>query len=71
MTYVKLDIESNELAVLRRLLTASKFSSVRTVTVEKKGETDPMVKTLRNAGFEVSVRTYPETIITGIRTSAK
>jgi len=70
-TYLKLDIESNEFAVLRRLLSTPKFASVRTVTIEVKGDTDPMFKALREAGFEASVRTYPETIITGFRTKGK
>jgi FkbM family methyltransferase len=68
-TYLKLDIESNELVVLRRLLSAPKFDSVRTVTIEIKGETDSMVNMLQKAGFQLSVRTYPETIITGYRTN--
>jgi FkbM family methyltransferase len=68
-TYLKLDIESNELPVLRRLLSTPKFASVRTVAVEVKGDHDEMVNTLREAGFSVSVKTYPETIVMGLRSA--
>jgi FkbM family methyltransferase len=69
-TYLKLDIENNELPVLRRLLATPRFDSVRTVAVEIIGETDAIVDTLRNAGFEVTVKLYPETIVIGTRKSA-
>jgi FkbM family methyltransferase len=72
-TYIKCDIESNEVPVIRRLITSPALASVHTITMEVDvaSEEKELEELLQKAGFIVEIRHAPETIITGRRLSSK
>lgn len=65
-TYIKFDIESNEVPVLRRLLSSAAVKSVHTIAVEATSEAETIAILLRKSGFSAKVRSLPATIIVGI-----
>ena len=66
-TYLKLDIESHEVVVLRRLMSSPAFATVRTVAVEIMKDEEMIASMLRQAGFAIHMLTSPEIIVTGRR----
>jgi hypothetical protein len=66
-TYIKVDIETNEVPVLRRLLSASSIESVHTIAVESIGEAEAIAPLLRDAGFAVGRRSHSANVVLGIR----
>lgn len=66
-TYVKLDIESNEAPVLRRLLESASSKAIRRVVIEAKPEILELVEVLEASGFMTHVRVMPEKILVGTR----
>ena len=70
-TYIKCDVEGNELPLIRRLITSSALASVHTITMEVTSDEKELGELLQMAGFTVEIKYEPETIITGRRLSAK
>ena len=70
-TYIKCDVEGNELPLIRRLITSSALASVHTITMEVTSDEKELGAMLEKAGFTVELKYSPERIITGTRSSAK
>ena len=66
-TYIKFDIESNEVPVLRRLLASSAIRSVRTIAVEAMNGAETIASLLDESGFVASIRPRSCAIIVGVR----
>jgi FkbM family methyltransferase len=66
-TYVKLDIEANEVPVVRRLLSSVCIQSVHTIAIEATKEADTITSMLQNAGFVAQMRSRGAEIIVGTR----
>jgi FkbM family methyltransferase len=66
-TYIKFDIETNEVPVLRRLLSASSLESVQTIAVESLNESETIASLLQEAGFVPSMRPRPSAVVVGVR----
>ena len=67
-TYVKLDIESNEVAVLRRLGAGGHFENVRVVALEAPADAVAELAGILDAsGFSVTRRSWPEHLLVGRR----
>jgi FkbM family methyltransferase len=67
-TYIKLDIESREAAVLRRLSSGLRFGDVRVVAMEVPAdEVSELARFLDGLGFAVQTRSWPEPLVIGER----
>jgi FkbM family methyltransferase len=68
-TYIKLDIESNEVPVLRRLVSSPAISFVKTyaMEVDNPNEAAELEALLRGAGFVTEITLEPERILIGRR----
>jgi FkbM family methyltransferase len=66
-TYVKLDIEGDEVPVLQKLLSSSAINSVHTIAVESMEFADTIASLLARSGFIVRTYSRPATIVVGIR----
>jgi FkbM family methyltransferase len=66
-TYIKFDIEKNEIPVLRRLLSSTSIASVQTVAVEAMTEAESIASLLEQSGFMAKISPHPSTIILGVR----
>jgi FkbM family methyltransferase len=70
-TYLKFDIEGNEIPVLRRLLSSRAMNSVHTIALEATTDQKELSELIEKAGFKVTFRDYPEMIIVGTREASK
>ena len=70
-TYLKFDIEGNEIPVLERLLSSPAMDAIHTIALEATTDQKELSDILKKAGFEVRMRYYPETIIVGSRSLSK
>ena len=64
-TYIKCDIETNEVPVIKRLLSSSAIASVNTIAMEvdDASEAEELQKLLQTVGFTVEIKYEPEIII--------
>ena len=72
-TYIKCDIESNQVPVIRRLISSPAISSIHTIAMEVDvlSEAKDLEEALKKAGFTTEIRVDPEMILIGRRTSSK
>ncbi len=66
-TYIKCDVEGNEVPLIRRLTTSSALSSVHTIAMEVTSDEKEIGELLEKAGFKVEIQYEPEIIIIGKR----
>jgi hypothetical protein len=66
-TYIKCDVEGNEVPLIRRLVSSPALSNVHTITMEVTSDEEEVGAMLEKAGFTVEIRQKPETIIIGTR----
>jgi FkbM family methyltransferase len=68
-TYIKCDIESNQIPVIRRLISSPAINSVHTITMEVDilPERIELEGLLKQVGFKVEMRFKPEPIMIGRR----
>ena len=66
-TYIKCDVEGNEVPLIRRLTTSSALSSVHTIAMEVTSDEKEIGELLEKAGFKVEIQYEPEIIIIGRR----
>jgi FkbM family methyltransferase len=66
-TYIKCDVEGNEVPLIRRLITSSALSSVDTIAMEVTSDEKEIGELLEKAGFKVEIQYEPEIIIIGRR----
>lgn len=66
-TYIKCDVEGNEVSLISRMITSKALTNVHTIAMEITSDTQEIVALLEKAGFKVEVRPERELIVIGRR----
>jgi FkbM family methyltransferase len=66
-TYIKCDVEGNEVPLIQRLITSPALSSVHTIAMEITSDEKEIAGLLEKAGFKVEINPHPELIVIGKR----